>query len=83
MLKAFDEIGLWYCGGKNAPYLWVKCPEGMTSWEFFDYLLQNIQVVGTPGAGFGENGDGYFRFTTFGDTEDTKIAAQRMIELLK
>ena len=83
LMKAFDEIGLWYCGGKNAPYLWVKCPEGMTSWEFFDYLLQNIQVVGTPGAGFGENGDGYFRFTTFGDAEDTKIAAQRMIELLK
>lgn len=82
LMKAFDEIGLWYCGGKNAPYLWVKCPDGMTSWEFFDCLLQNLQVVGTPGAGFGENGDGYFRFTTFGDTEDTKTAAQKMVDFL-
>ncbi len=83
LMKAFDEIGLWYCGGKNAPYLWVKCPNGMTSWEFFDFLLERLQIVGTPGAGFGENGDGYFRFTTFGDAQDTITAAQKMIELLK
>ena len=83
LTDAFDEIGLWYCGGKNAPYIWVRCPNGMSSWEFFDYLLENIQVVGTPGVGFGESGDGYFRFTTFGDTEDTKKAAQKLIELLK
>lgn len=83
LTEALDTIGLWYCGGKNAPYIWLKCPNGMSSWEFFDYLLENIQVVGTPGVGFGENGDGYFRFTTFGDPEDTKIAAHKLIELLK
>ena len=83
LTEALDKIGIWYCGGKNAPYIWLKCPNGMSSWEFFDYLLENIQVVGTPGVGFGENGDGYFRFTTFGDSEDTKIAAQKLIELLK
>ena len=83
LTKALDEIGLWYCGGKNAPYIWLKCPDGMSSWDFFDLLLEEIQVVGTPGAGFGENGDGYFRFTTFGDPEDTKIAAERLVKLLK
>lgn len=83
LTDALDKIGIWYCGGKNAPYVWLKCPYGMSSWEFFDYLLENIQVIGTPGAGFGENGDGYFRFTTFGDTEDTKTAAQKLVELLK
>ena len=82
-MEALDELQLWYCGGKNAPYIWMKCPNGMSSWEFFDLLLEKIQVVGTPGVGFGENGDGYFRFTTFGDVEDTKIAAQRLVELLK
>ena len=82
LTAAMDKIGVRYCGGKNAPYIWMKCPNGMSSWEFFDLLLEKIQVVGTPGAGFGENGDGYFRFTTFGDPEDTKIAAQRLVELL-
>ena len=82
LTDALDKIGIQYCGGKNAPYIWMKCPNGMTSWEFFDFLLDNIQVVGTPGVGFGENGDGYFRFTTFGDPEETKTAAQRLIELL-
>lgn len=80
---AFDEIGVSYCGGKNAPYVWLKCPDGMSSWEFFDYLLESIQVVGTPGVGFGDNGEGYFRFTTFGDSEDTRIAAERIKELLR
>ena len=80
---ALDEIGISYCGGKNAPYVWLKCPDGMSSWEFFDYLLENIQVVGTPGVGFGDNGEGYFRFTTFGDSEDTRIAAERIKELLR
>ena len=83
LTDVFDELGIWYCGGKNAPYIWIKCPDNMSSWEFFDYLLTNIQVVGTPGVGFGENGDGYFRFTTFGDTEDTKIAAEKLRELLR
>lgn len=83
LMKALDELGIWYCGGKNAPYIWMKCPDGMTSWEFFDLLLNEIQVVGTPGQGFGECGEGYFRFSTFGSTEDTKIAAERIKELLK
>ena len=66
-----DEIGIKYFGGVNSPYIWLKCPNGMKSWEFFDYLLENINVVGTPGAGFGENGEGYFRLTAFGDKDNT------------
>lgn len=81
LMKALDQIGSWYCGGKNAPYIWMKCPEGMKSWEFFDYLLQEIQVVGTPGEGFGASGEGYFRFSTFGSPEDTKEAAERIVTL--
>ncbi|MBR6391736.1 MAG: LL-diaminopimelate aminotransferase [Eubacterium sp.] len=80
---ALDKIGVWYCGGKNAPYIWLKCPDNMSSWEFFDCLLKSIQVVGTPGVGFGENGDGYFRFTTFGDPDDTKTAAERIVKLFR
>lgn len=83
LMKTFDELGIWYCGGKNAPYVWIKCPNGMSSWEFFDYLLNEIQVVGTPGEGFGKCGEGYFRFSTFGDEKDTVIASQRIYELLK
>ena len=83
LMKALDGANISYCGGKNAPYIWLKCPNNMNSWEFFDYLLKEIQVVGTPGVGFGENGDGYFRFTAFGDPEDTKIAAKRIVKLLK
>ncbi|HHW45449.1 MAG TPA: LL-diaminopimelate aminotransferase [Clostridiales bacterium] len=82
LMEALDKIGIWYCGGKNAPYIWLKCPGGMGSWEFFDYLLNNIQVIGTPGAGFGACGEGYFRFSTFGSPEDTKEAARRLVELL-
>ena len=77
-----DRLGIWYTGGKNSPYIWLKCPKGMDSWEFFDYLLNNAQVVGTPGAGFGENGEGFFRLTAFGSPEITKEAIQRIEKLL-
>ena len=82
LMKALDALGIWYTGGENAPYIWLKCPRGMGSWEFFDYLLNEIQVVGTPGEGFGEAGKGYFRFSTFGSPEDTKEAARRLTKLL-
>lgn len=82
LMSALDELGIWYCGGKNAPYIWMKCPDNMTSWEFFDYLLNEIQVVGTPGEGFGACGEGYFRFSTFGSPEDTVEAAKRLTKLL-
>ena len=82
LMNALDKLGIWYTGGKNAPYIWMKCPGGMGSWEFFDYILNEIQVVGTPGEGFGACGEGYFRFSTFGSPEDTKTAAQRLVELL-
>ncbi|MDE7162559.1 MAG: LL-diaminopimelate aminotransferase [Clostridia bacterium] len=77
-----DELGIWYTGGKNSPYIWLKCPNGMGSWEFFDYLLNNAQVVGTPGAGFGKNGEGFFRLTAFGSEETTQEAVERIKKLL-
>lgn len=82
IMQAFDELGIWYTGGKNAPYVWFKCPYNMGSWEFFDYLLKQIQVVGTPGEGFGKCGEGYFRFSTFGSSDDTEEAAKRLKRLL-
>lgn len=75
---ALDELGIKYTGGKNSPYIWLKCPENMGSWEFFDFLLENANVVGTPGAGFGKNGEGWFRLTAFGDRERTKEAMERI-----
>lgn len=76
------ELGIWFTGGENSPYIWLKCPNGMKSWEFFDYLLENAQVVGTPGAGFGVNGEGFFRLTAFGSAEVTKDAVERIKKLL-
>ena len=75
---ALDEAGVWYCGGKNSPYIWLRCPNEMGSWEFFDWLLEHAHVVGTPGEGFGPCGKGYFRLTAFGDAERTKEAAVRI-----
>lgn len=83
IMDALDKVGIWYCGGKNAPYIWLRCPNNMGSWEFFDFLLNEAQIVGTPGVGFGECADGYFRFSTFGDEADTKEAAKRIEELFK
>ncbi|MCI2047417.1 MAG: LL-diaminopimelate aminotransferase [Faecalibacterium sp.] len=79
---ALDAAGVWYCGGKNSPYLWLRCPGGMKSWEFFDWLLETCGVVGTPGVGFGACGEGYFRLTAFGDAEKTKLAAAKMQKAL-
>ena len=81
--NALNDAGIWYCGGQNSPYIWMKCPDGMSGWEFFDYLLNEIQVVGIPGDGFGECGKGYFRFSAFGNPDDTKEAANRLCALLK
>ena len=81
--QALDELGIWYVGGENSAYIWLKCPGGMKSWEFFDYLLSEAQVVGTPGAGFGQNGEGFFRLTAFGDKEQTKEAVARLKKLLQ
>lgn len=78
-----DSLGIWYTGGKNSPYLWMKCPQGMTSWEFFDRLLEEANVVGTPGSGFGRNGEGYFRLTAFGDAAETEEACRRMAAWLR
>lgn len=71
------ELGIRFTGGNHSPYIWFECPNGMDSWTCFDYLLENIQVVGTPGAGFGENGKNYFRLTSFGAYENTVEAMKR------
>lgn len=76
-----DRLGIWYAGGKNSPYIWLKCPGGMDSWSFFDDLLRRANVVGTPGTGFGKNGEGYFRLTAFGDAADTREAMRRIEQL--
>ena len=80
---ALDELGIWYTGGVNSPYIWLRCPNGMGSWEFFDLLLTKANVVGTPGAGFGKMGEGFFRLTAFGDHDRTREAAERIVKLLK
>ncbi len=74
--------GVWFTGGENSPYIWMRCPNNMGSWEFFDYLLENAQIAGTPGAGFGKNGEGYFRLTAFGSYENTLAAVKRLNKLL-
>ncbi|MCR5799335.1 MAG: LL-diaminopimelate aminotransferase [Lachnospiraceae bacterium] len=82
LMKPLDEKNVWYCGGHNAPYIWLKCPGNMGSWEFFDMLLNEVQIVGTPGEGFGACGEGFFRFSTFGDPADTAEAARRLLTVL-
>lgn len=78
LTRVLDEAGIWYTGGVHSPYIWMRCPNGMDSWTFFDCLLHDIQVIGTPGEGFGACGEGYFRFTTFASREDTQQAALRL-----
>lgn len=80
IMDALDKCGFWYVGGKNSPYVWMKCPNNMGSWEFFDYLLNELQIVGTPGVGFGLCGEGFLRLSAFGDPDDTKEAAKRIVE---
>ena len=76
--EGLKSAGYTVSGGVNAPYIWLKTPEKMTSWEFFDYLLEKANVVGTPGSGFGPSGEGYFRLTAFGSYENTAEAVERM-----
>lgn len=78
ILNGLKEAGYTVSGGVNAPYIWLKAPNGMTSWEFFDYLLEKANVVGTPGSGFGPSGETYFRLTAFGSYENTVEAVDRI-----
>lgn len=82
MADAFDEMGIWYTGGKNSPYIWFKCPNDMDSWDFFDKLLEEANVAGTPGAGFGKNGSKFFRLTAFGNYENTVEAMERIKKMV-
>lgn len=78
--NTLEQLGIWFCGGKNSPYIWLKCPGGMTSWDYFDFLLGDLQIVSTPGAGFGKNGEGFLRLTAFGDRSDIEQAMQRIMD---
>ena len=80
--SVFTEKGIFYTGGVSSPYIWFKCPNGMGSWEFFDFLLKEANVVGTPGEGFGEMGKGYFRLTAFSSAENTREAVERLKRVL-
>lgn len=78
MAGALRDMGIWFTGGENSPYLWFQCPEGMSGWEYFDYLLNEKEIVGTPGEGFGKNGAGCMRLTAFGDAAKTVEAMERL-----
>ena len=79
--EGLEKKNIRYFGGVNSPYIWFECPNNMESWDFFDYLLKNAQVVGTPGAGFGKNGHNFFRLTSFGNRENTIEAMKRIDQL--
>ncbi|MBP1765034.1 MAG: LL-diaminopimelate aminotransferase apoenzyme, partial [Firmicutes bacterium] len=81
--EGLKSIGLQVFGGVNAPYIWLKTPNGMDSWSFFDKLLSEAHIVGTPGTGFGPSGEGYFRLTAFGNRENTEDAVARIKTRLK
>ena len=76
--EGLREAGYTVSGGVNAPYIWLQTPDKMTSWEFFDHLLEKANVAGTPGSGFGPSGEGYFRLTAFGSYENTLEAVERI-----
>ena len=77
------KLGINFTGGINSPYIWFECPFGMNSWEFFDFMLEKTGVVGTPGAGFGKNGDRWFRLTAFNNEENTREAMKRFETLFE
>ena len=79
--EGLASAGYSVSGGVNAPYIWLKTPDKMTSWEFFDYLLEKANIVGTPGSGFGAHGEGFFRLTAFGTHENTLEAIERIKNL--
>jgi len=81
MAEVLRKLGIWFAGGENSPYIWLKCPGGMSSWEYFDYLLAEAHVVGTPGVGFGTGGEGFIRLTAFGDRADVVRAMDRIRQL--
>ncbi len=76
--ETLRSLNIWFVGGENSPYIWLKCPRNMSSWEFFDYLLAEAGIVGTPGVGFGSGGEGFFRLTAFGNAEDVRLAMERL-----
>jgi LL-diaminopimelate aminotransferase len=76
--NTLKSLNIWHTGGKNSPYIWLKCPGGIFSWDFFDLLLNEVNIVGTPGAGFGTNGENYFRLSAFGKEEDVTEAMERL-----
>ncbi|MDE5584570.1 MAG: LL-diaminopimelate aminotransferase [Ruminococcus sp.] len=80
--ETMDKLGIKFTGGVNSPYIWFKCPNDMKSWDFFDLMLEKIAVVGTPGVGFGKNGEGWFRLTAFGDRQRTIEAMERFEKLV-
>ena len=82
MIKTFEKLGISFTGGANSPYIWFRCPDDMGSWEFFHKLLNEAEVVGTPGEGFGKNGEGWFRMTAFGSREKTIEAMERLEKML-
>ena len=80
--EGLSQAGLTVYGGVNAPYIWARTPDGIASWDFFDKLLRQANVVTTPGAGFGPSGEGYIRLTAFGDAQDTEEAVERIVSIL-
>lgn len=79
--ETLSELNITYIGGENSPYIWLKCPNNMKSWDFFDLLLEQANIVGTPGAGFGENGEGYFRLSCFAERDNVLEAVKRLKQL--
>lgn len=80
--KTLESLSIWHTGGVNSPYIWFSIPSSFSSWEFFDFLLENAQIIGTPGCGFGEQGEGWFRFSAFNEREKVEEAMRRLKEIL-